>query len=282
MWAILRDFNGHDRWHPAVAVSRIEERRAPTRSAACATSRLKQGGAIREQLLSLSDRDHSFTYCILDAPMPLEGYVATVRLKPVTDGNRTFWHWQSEFKPPPEREAELTRMVGEDIYEGRLQRRQGDVARQRAERTRRVRAAASQAGRCLRASAGGRLRRHRAGALWRARGPRSGGATSVPPPGPGEVRLAHTAIGVNFIDVYCRTGYFDLLAPRRGAGHGGRRHRRRTSVPACAISRPAIASAMPARRPAPMPRCARCRRGCWCGFRRNWTTRPRPPSCSRA
>lgn len=35
----------------------------------------------------------------------------------------------------------------------------------------------------------------------------------VPPPGPGEVRLRQTAIGVNYIDVYCRTGYFDLLTP---------------------------------------------------------------------
>ena len=25
--------------------------------------------------------------------------------------------------------------------------------------------------------------------------------------------IRHTAIGVNFIDVYCRTGYFDLLKP---------------------------------------------------------------------
>ena len=36
----------------------------------------------------------------------------------------------------------------------------------------------------------------------------TGAASRVPPPGPGEVRLRHTAIGVNFIDVYCRTGYF--------------------------------------------------------------------------
>jgi NADPH:quinone reductase-like Zn-dependent oxidoreductase len=27
------------------------------------------------------------------------------------------------------------------------------------------------------------------------------------------VRIRHTAIGVNFIDVYCRTGYFDLVPP---------------------------------------------------------------------
>jgi NADPH:quinone reductase-like Zn-dependent oxidoreductase len=36
---------------------------------------------------------------------------------------------------------------------------------------------------------------------------------AVPPPGPGAVRLRHTAIGVNYIDIYCRTGYFDLLTP---------------------------------------------------------------------
>ena len=30
---------------------------------------------------------------------------------------------------------------------------------------------------------------------------------------PGEVLIRHTAIGVNFIDVYCRTGHFDLLTP---------------------------------------------------------------------
>ena len=35
----------------------------------------------------------------------------------------------------------------------------------------------------------------------------------VPPPGPGEVRLRQTAIGVNFIDIYCRTGFLKLLRP---------------------------------------------------------------------
>ena len=35
----------------------------------------------------------------------------------------------------------------------------------------------------------------------------------VPPPGRGEVRLRQTAIGVNYIDVYCRSGFFRLLRP---------------------------------------------------------------------
>src|SRR5690606_9945869 len=35
----------------------------------------------------------------------------------------------------------------------------------------------------------------------------------VPPPGRNEVRLRHTAIGVNFIDIYARTGFLRLLTP---------------------------------------------------------------------
>ena len=51
-------------------------------------------------------------------------------------------------------------------------------------------------------------------------------------PGPGEVRLIHEAIGVNFIDVYHRTGLYPLptlpvIPGLEGAGH--RRYRRRRS-----------------------------------------------------
>ena len=54
---------------------------------------LKDGNQIREQLLALSDRDHVSTYCILDATLPMRNYVATVQLRRVTDGDRTFWVW---------------------------------------------------------------------------------------------------------------------------------------------------------------------------------------------
>jgi hypothetical protein len=45
-------------------------------------------------------------------------YVAHVRLAPVTDGDRTFWHWESRFDTPPGREAELCAMVAENVYQG--------------------------------------------------------------------------------------------------------------------------------------------------------------------
>lgn len=47
-------------------------------------------------------------------------------------------------------------------------------------------------------------------------------AVEVPPPGPGEVQLEHRAIGLNFIDVYHRTGLYPLPLPftpgQEGAG----------------------------------------------------------------
>ena len=116
VWRVLRDFNGHDRWHPAVAASEIEQGEPADLIGAVRHFRLADGGELREQLLSLSDRDRSFSYCILEAPFPLMGYVAHVRLKPVTDGDRTFWEWRSEFFPPASRRVELEKLVREGIY----------------------------------------------------------------------------------------------------------------------------------------------------------------------
>ena len=97
VWAVLRDFNGHDRWHPAVATSAIE-RGAPSDKVGCVRRfRLKDGAELREQLLTLSDLEQTFSYCLLDTPIPLFNYVAHVRLMPVTDGDRTFWGWESRF-----------------------------------------------------------------------------------------------------------------------------------------------------------------------------------------
>jgi hypothetical protein len=116
VWALLRDFNGHDQWHPAVADSTVE-RGSPSDRVGCVRRfHLADGSELREQLLTLSDADMAFSYCLLETPVPLLNYVAHVRLAPVTDGDRTFWHWQSSFDTPPGRETELRNMVAENIY----------------------------------------------------------------------------------------------------------------------------------------------------------------------
>jgi uncharacterized protein YndB with AHSA1/START domain len=118
VWDVLRDFNGHDKWHPPVAESQIERGWTSDRVGCVRRFRLRDGSELRERLLTLSDADLAYSYCLLDTPIPLFNYVAHVRLAPVTDGDRTFWRWESRFDTPAGREAELARMVGEDIYQG--------------------------------------------------------------------------------------------------------------------------------------------------------------------
>lgn len=118
VWGVLRDFNGHDRWHPAVVESQIERGQTSDRVGCVRRFRLRDGSELRERLLTLSDADMAFSYCLLETPIPLLNYVAHVRLAPVTDADHTFWHWESRFDTPVGRETELARMVGENIYEG--------------------------------------------------------------------------------------------------------------------------------------------------------------------
>ncbi len=120
VWRLLRDFNAHADWHPAVAASSIEGAETADLIGAVRAFRLTNGGWLREQLIALSDREHSLTYCLLEAPMPLHGYVATQRLRPVTADDRTLLQWDSRFAPPPEQAAALTRLVAEEIYEAGL------------------------------------------------------------------------------------------------------------------------------------------------------------------
>jgi NADPH:quinone reductase-like Zn-dependent oxidoreductase/uncharacterized protein YndB with AHSA1/START domain len=210
VWEVLRDFNSHDRWHPAVAESYIENGEAPDQVGCVRNFRLRDGAHIREQLIALSDTEHVSTYCILDATVPLQRYVATLQLKPVTDGNRTFWHWQSTFDTPPGREAELADMVGRGVYEAgfealRRHLRQGGDRQPRPAAAGATRAAEGRGGEMTGQAV-----------ILKAFGGSDQLAfdnISVPAPGPREVRIRQAAAGVNYIDVYIARGEYRMLEP---------------------------------------------------------------------
>jgi len=117
VWELLRDFNGHDTWHPAIATSQIERGYRSDKVGCVRRFRLNDGAELREQLLTLSDMETAFSYCLLDTPVPLFNYVAHVRLTPVTDTDATFWEWESRFDTPKGQESDLKTLVGEQIYQ---------------------------------------------------------------------------------------------------------------------------------------------------------------------
>ena len=263
VWRILRDFNGHDRWHPIVERSALEDGRRTDQVGAVRRFTIRGGERVREVLLTLSDRERRLRYAIVDGDLPLRGYVAELFLKPVTDGDRTFWSWSSRFRTPPGEEEALARLVGEEVYEAgfagvraALGLRAGGAGAPLPPSTT-ARATAPRPANGGDGSASGRggegeggtsaARERPAGGL---RSPSSGATarpmdrsvagaiegeamaitrhggpevfravpSSAPPPGPEEVRIRQTAVGVNYIDVYCRTGYFDLVPPPGAPG----------------------------------------------------------------
>jgi hypothetical protein len=118
VWATIRDFNGLPSWHPAIAESRIEGREPADKIGCVRNFSTKDGGRIRERLLALSDFEFSCTYAILESPMGVENYKATVKLTPVTDGNRCFAEWTAEFDCAPENEKDLAQLIGQAVFQG--------------------------------------------------------------------------------------------------------------------------------------------------------------------
>jgi len=116
VWALVRDFNALPAWTPFVAESRIEQNQPSDKIGCIRNFRLRDGGRIREKLLALSDFDMSCTYSILESPMGVENYLATLRLVPVTESGHTFAEWSAEFDAAPEREAQLVRDIGSNVF----------------------------------------------------------------------------------------------------------------------------------------------------------------------
>ena len=117
VWDAIRDFNALPAWHPLIAESRIEGALAADKVGCVRSFRLVDGGALREQLLTLSDRDYQCTYSILDSPMPLTNYIATLKLRPITDGDRTFAEWSAEFDCELAKERELVEDIGQGVFQ---------------------------------------------------------------------------------------------------------------------------------------------------------------------
>jgi uncharacterized protein YndB with AHSA1/START domain len=117
VWEKVRDFNGLPRWHPRIRESRIENGEPPDKVGCIRDFRLQNGDRIREKLLGLSDYDMFCTYAILESPMPLTDYMATLRLTPISDGDRTFAEWTAEFECAPEAAADLVAGIGGNVFQ---------------------------------------------------------------------------------------------------------------------------------------------------------------------
>jgi uncharacterized protein YndB with AHSA1/START domain len=100
VWKLIGGFNTLPDWHPAVEKSELEEEGNMRRLS------LAGGGTIVEKLVSVDDKERVYSYSIIDSPLPVTNYEATIRVKDDGEGN-TSVEWSSEFEAEgaPENEA---------------------------------------------------------------------------------------------------------------------------------------------------------------------------------
>jgi hypothetical protein len=118
VWAKVRDFNALPDWHPGIVRSHIEKGDPSDKVGCIRNFDLQDGANIREQLLALNDVEHRCTYSILESSMAVENYVATLRLLPITDNNRTYAEWTAAFNCPPEEEEDLIGLISSGVFQG--------------------------------------------------------------------------------------------------------------------------------------------------------------------
>lgn len=128
-WGVLRDFNALPIYHPFFSKSEIEGGKPADQIGCVRDFYTHDGGRIREELLTLSDREYTCCYRILEAALPVRNYVSEMRLKPVTEGGMTFGEWWAEYDVPEKDAASVHQTVSDTFrlaFEGAVK-----VARQK-------------------------------------------------------------------------------------------------------------------------------------------------------
>jgi uncharacterized protein YndB with AHSA1/START domain len=100
VWELIGGFNALPDWHPAVEKSELEEEGTMRRLS------LAGGGTIIEKLEKRDEKERVYTYSIINSPLPVANYTATIRVMDDGSGNSTV-EWASEFNADgaPENDA---------------------------------------------------------------------------------------------------------------------------------------------------------------------------------
>lgn len=118
VWARIRDFNGLPSWHPRMVKSQIEDGKDATEIGCVRNFQLASGPTLREKLTAFSDKDFLVGYSILETPQPLTNHKATLQLRRVTDGDRTYAEWTASFDAAPEEADKLAQGMGANVFQG--------------------------------------------------------------------------------------------------------------------------------------------------------------------
>ncbi len=124
VWALVKDFGNMQKWHPAVASTKLEKKGEDT----FRTLTLKSGGTIYEKLRSADDADMKLKYEIVTSGLPLTDYNAFMAVSKGANPGETNVRWVGRFyrlyklNPPipPGQDDETALKAIDDIFDAGL------------------------------------------------------------------------------------------------------------------------------------------------------------------
>ena len=118
VWAVIRRFDAVAEWLPFVKSSPIEDGGDPTRVGCVRVLTQTDGEVFREVLVALSDAERFYSYTFVSSTVPVRNHRTTLRVLPITDGNRSCVEWSSRFEIDPQYEAQLVDLMNLNFLAG--------------------------------------------------------------------------------------------------------------------------------------------------------------------
>jgi mxaD protein len=117
-WSIIGDYCSIEKWHPGIAKCQIVTGTA-NRPGAVRVLTLRDGGSVREELTGYDAKKHSYSYTILESPLPVASYASTLAVVAGPGGGSTV-EWSGTFKAAPGADDATARSVMEGVYDAGL------------------------------------------------------------------------------------------------------------------------------------------------------------------
>ncbi len=115
VWPVIRRFDPAADWLPFVKSSPIEDGGDPTRVGCVRVLTQTNGEVLREVLVALSDTKRFYSYTFVSSPVPVRNHRTTLRVLPITDGDRSYVEWLSRFEIAPEHETQLVELMNRNF-----------------------------------------------------------------------------------------------------------------------------------------------------------------------
>ncbi len=128
VWKLVGNFNALDVWHPAVRKSELNG--AGTKVGTRRMLTLAEGKqVIIEQLTAYDAAKTSYSYTIVNSPLPVVNYKGTISLNATSDG-KTLLKWTSNFEAPSGADSASATRAVETLYDSGLAKLVNNFARQ--------------------------------------------------------------------------------------------------------------------------------------------------------